>query len=89
MITRIEELHTEIRHRDNRIEELEQELKVKDEIIRRQVIMLSEYQGKKDKQGADEDVKVEKRIKQVKPSLSNAYADAFIQTQCNNLLNLG
>lgn len=89
MTTRIEELHAEIRHRDNRIEELEQELKVKDEIIRRQVIMLSEYQGNKDKQGADEKAKIEKKIKQVKPGLSNSYADAFIQTQCNNLLNLG
>lgn len=89
MTTRIEELHTEIGYKDNRIEELEQELKVKDEIIRRQVIMLSEYQGKKDKQGVDEEVKVEKRIKQAKLGLSNAYADAFIQTQCNNLLNLG
>lgn len=38
---RIADLHKEIHYRDNRIEELEQELKVKDEIIRKQVIMLS------------------------------------------------
>lgn len=39
---RIAELHRQIRYRDNRIDELEQELIVKDEIIRKQVIMLSE-----------------------------------------------
>ena len=39
---RIVELHRQIHYRDNRIYELEQELKVKDEIIRKQVIMLSE-----------------------------------------------
>lgn len=39
---RIAKLHKEIKYRDTRIEELEQELLVKDEIIRKQVILLSE-----------------------------------------------
>lgn len=39
---RIAELHRQIHYRDNRIDELEQELIVKDKIIKKQVIMLSE-----------------------------------------------
>ena len=38
---RIADLHREIQKRDRLIEELEQEVKIKDEIIRKQVVLLS------------------------------------------------
>lgn len=43
---RIAELLTRITHKDQRIYELEQELKVKDEIIRKQVVMMAELRDK-------------------------------------------
>ncbi len=38
---RIADLHREIQKRDRTIKELEQEIKIKDEIIRKQVVLLS------------------------------------------------
>lgn len=38
---RIAQLHSEIQKRDRTITELEQEIKIKDEIIRKQVVLLS------------------------------------------------
>lgn len=47
-LPRIAYLHAEIKYRNQRIKELEQELAAKDAIIRKQVIMLAEKEQKDD-----------------------------------------
>ncbi len=44
-VRRITHLHSEIKKRDNCIEEMEQELAAKDEIIRKLTIKLSEHRA--------------------------------------------
>lgn len=88
MLKRIEELHAEIKYRDTRIEELEQELKIKDEIIRKQVIMLSDYEKNEKMRREHERVKAESDLAQAEVNLRQIYADTFMQEQYNNLLKL-